>query len=139
MVVVLPFIDQPRIDDLHLRLIIGIPLATLGMIFRIYPLIYFKKMNTRPDLVTPSKLVTSGPYRIVRHPQYVAGIIFVIGWFVIWGGIYSLYIVPLLILCIVFQAIIEERYILEKEFGDAYIEYKKKVGMFLPKIWKKSQ
>ena len=137
MVFVIPFVEQPRINDLYLRVIIGIPMAIVGMIGRIYPLIYFKRMSTRPDLVTPSKLVTSGPYRIVRHPQYVAGIIFIIGWLIIWGGLYSLYVVPLLILSIVCQAIIEERYILEKEFGDAYREYKKRVGMFFPKIRKK--
>lgn len=137
MVVVFPFIPQPRLTNIYLRFAIGIPLATLGMAFRIYPLIYFRRMKTRPDLVRPSKLVTSGPYSIVRHPQYVAGIVFVIGWFLIWGGIYSFYILPVLIISILCQALIEERYILQKEFGDEYRGYKKKVGMFLPKVGRK--
>lgn len=96
-------------------------------------MIYFRRTETRPDLVRPSKLVTTGPYSTVRHPQYAAGIIFIIGWFLIWGGIYSLYVMPILIISILFQALVEEKYILEKEFGDGYIEYKKKVGMFFPK------
>lgn len=94
-------------------------------------------MKTRPDLVRPSKLVTSGPYSIVRHPQYVGGIIFIIGWFLIWGGLYSLYVLPALIISILFQALIEEKYILEKEFKDDYRNYQDKVGMFLPRIRRK--
>ena len=137
MVVALPFVPQPRLANVHLRFAVGISLAILGMAFRMYPLIYFRKMKTRSDLARPSKLVTSGPYSIIRHPQYVAGIIFIIGWFLIWGGLYSFYILPVLIICILFQALIEEKYILEKEFGDEYREYKKKVRMFFPKIGRK--
>lgn len=134
MVVIIPFIDQPRLANLYLRYYLGIPLSIIGMIFRIYPLLYFKKMKTRPDLIKPSRLVTSGPYSIIRHPQYVAGIIFIIGWFFVWGGVYSIYFLPVLIVSILLQALIEERYILEKEFGKEYENYKKTVGMFLPTI-----
>ncbi|HAW49553.1 TPA: hypothetical protein DCX16_01180 [bacterium] len=137
MVVVLPFVPQPRLVNLYLRFAVGIPLAVFGIAFRIYPLIYFRRMKTRSDLVRPSKLVINGPYSIVRHPQYVGGIIFIIGWFLIWGGLYSFYILPVLIIMILLQAFIEEKYILEKEFGNEYREYKKKVGMFLPKVRRK--
>ena len=41
------------------------------------------------------------------------------------------------VLLAIVQAFIEEKYILEKEFGDEYREYKKKVGMFFPKIGRK--
>jgi len=147
MVFVLPFVPQPRLANICLRFAVGMPLAILGMAFRMYPLIYFKRMKTRPGFVSPSKwvltlhgpayFVTSGPYSIVRQPQYIGGIIFIIGWFLIWGGLYSFYILPVLIIFILFQALIEEKYIIEKEFGNEYKEYKKKVGMFFPKIGRK--
>ncbi len=134
MVLVIPFIPQPRLENFYLQYLIGIPLAIIGMALRVYPMLYFKRKGTRSDLVKPSKLVTTGPYGLVRHPQYAAGIIFIIGWFLIWGGIYSFYVLTLVIIAIFFQALIEEKYILEKEFADEYLEYKKKVGMFFPKI-----
>jgi protein-S-isoprenylcysteine O-methyltransferase Ste14 len=147
MVFAHPFVPQPRLADIYLRFAVGIPLAILGIAFRMYPLIYFKKMKTGPGFMCPSKwvltlhgpayFITSGPYSIVRQPQYVGGIIFIIGWFLIWGGLCSIYILPVLIIFILFWALIEEKYILEKEFGNEYKEYKKKVGMFFPKIGRK--
>ncbi len=136
MVLVLPFIPQPRIENIFLQYLLGIPLAVAGIILRIYPLLYFKKKGTRSDLLKPGKLVTDGPYSIIRHPQYVAGVIFIIGWFLIWGGLYSFYLIPVIAIVIFLQALIEEKYILEVEFGIEYQEYQKKVGMFLPKIRK---
>ena len=41
-----------------------------------------------------------------------------IGWFLIWGVIYCLYLVPLFVLLAIVQAYIEEKYILEKGFVD---------------------
>ena len=39
-----------------------------------------------------------------------------IGWFLIWGGLYSLYILLVLIIFLLLWAFIEEKYILEKKF-----------------------
>ncbi|MGC9516659.1 MAG: methyltransferase family protein [Methanomicrobiales archaeon] len=135
MVLVIPFIPQPRLDNLYLQLCLGIPLAIVGMILRIYPMIYLKRRGTRTDLGTPSTLITSGPYAWVRHPQYAAGVVFIMGWFLIWGGIYSIYLLPLLVMAIIFQAHFEEKYILEPEFKEEYLNYKKTVGMIFPRIW----
>ena len=138
IVLAFPFLPQPRVTNVYLRYAVGIFLSVFGIIVRVYPLIYLRRMKTRSDLVNPSKLVTSGPYGIVRHPQYSAGIIFITGWFLLWGGIYSILMMPVLIIAIIFQALIEEKFILEKEFGDVYIQYKKKVGMLFPKIRRSS-
>ncbi len=134
MVFVIPFIDQPRLANIYIRYSLGISLSIIGMVIRVYPFLYFKKMKTRSDLIKPSRLVKSGPYGIVRHPQYMGGIVFIVGWFLIWGGIYSIYLIPLLIVSILLQAFIEEKYMLEKEFGKEYEKYKERVGMFFPKI-----
>ena len=78
-------------------------------------------------------MIISDPYRWVRHPQYITGILSILGWFMIWGAINCLLITPLLVSTIVLQAFIEEKYILEREFGERYNEYKNQVGMFVPK------
>ena len=53
-----------------------------------------------------------------------------------WSGVYSLYFLAVFIIVFVIETFWEERN-LEKAFGDRYTEYKKKVGMFFPKIWMK--
>ncbi|MBM5805544.1 MAG: isoprenylcysteine carboxylmethyltransferase family protein [Candidatus Verstraetearchaeota archaeon] len=130
----LPFFEQPSFHNTVLNYVIGVPLAVFGLIGRVYPMIYLRKRGTSTTLNEVTRIVDTGPYGIVRHPQYAGGILFGIGWFLIWGAIYCLYLVPLFVLLAIVQAFIEEKHILEKEFGDEYREYKKKVGMFFPKI-----
>ncbi|MDI6905725.1 MAG: isoprenylcysteine carboxylmethyltransferase family protein [Candidatus Bathyarchaeia archaeon] len=130
----LPLFEQPSFHNIVLNYVIGVPLAVFGLIGRVYPMIYLRKRGTTTTLNEVARIVDTGPYGIVRHPQYAGGILFIIGWFLIWGAIYCLYLVPLFVLLAIVQAFIEEKYILEKEFGDEYREYKKKVGMFFPKI-----
>jgi protein-S-isoprenylcysteine O-methyltransferase Ste14 len=57
-----------------------------------------------------------------------------LGWFLVWGAVYGLYFVPVFVLFNVLQAFFEERYVLGKEFGDEHKAYKKRVGMFIPKL-----
>ena len=71
---------------------------------------------------------------MVRHPQYASGISFLFGWFLLRGGLYSLAVLPILVLVICLQARIEERLVLEEQFGEEYEQYKKRVGMFVPRL-----
>ena len=79
-------------------------------------------------------LVTSGPYQHVRHPMYTALfmslsaiLLLTRNWIV--GG------VPLVGMCVIVLLRIqrEERVMIDK-FGDAYREYMKRTGRFLPRV-----
>jgi protein-S-isoprenylcysteine O-methyltransferase Ste14 len=80
------------------------------------------------------KLVTWGPYRYVRHPQYVA-------YFFIFGGFFLtlLNLIALLPLLAIpgeiRMATIEEEFLTQK-YGDEYIRYRQKTGKFVPRIKK---
>ena len=52
---------------------------------------------------------------------------------ILFGDQFFVCVVPLITLLTVIQELIEEKYILEKKFGNAYSEYIKRVGMFIPK------
>ena len=132
----LPFFNQPRFNFLIFNYFIGIPITIIGLIGRVYPMIYLRKKKTTTTISGITKFVNTGPYAIVRHPQYSFGIIMLAGWFFIWGAIFAILLTPLLILIIFIQARIEEKYILEKLFKEEYNLYKKQVGMLLPKIRK---
>ena len=82
-------------------------------------------------------VLNKGIYKYIRHPQTIGEMpLFIAGSFlinslflVIW---WSVYIVLYIIIIIPF----EEKELI-KRFGNAYIEYKKITGAFLPKIRKK--
>ena len=80
------------------------------------------------------KLVTSGPYRWVRHPLYTVGS----SMFVAFGMMADNWFIALLgILAFLGMAIRtpkEEANLIEK-FGDEYREYMKRTGRFFPKLY----
>ncbi|MHA1951273.1 MAG: methyltransferase family protein [Candidatus Thorarchaeota archaeon] len=77
------------------------------------------------------RLVTAGIYRFMRHPQYTGFLIITLGLLVHWVTIPLLIMWPILIVLYYRLARYEEG-ILEEEFGEEYIEYRKNVPMFLP-------
>jgi len=78
-------------------------------------------------------LVTSGPYRWVRHPFYVSLALLVVAnslatanWFIFVSGAF-------LFILIVIRTRKEEELLLAR-FGDAYRRYMERTGRFLPRI-----
>lgn len=78
-------------------------------------------------------LVTSGAYSRIRHPQYTGIILAAVGTFIHWPTLPTLLMLPILITSYYHLAKKEEEE-MERKFGEAYQEYKKRVPMFLPKI-----
>jgi hypothetical protein len=104
------------------------------LVGRIYPMLYLRKKGTTTTLEEVGELVSTGPYSWVRHPQYTSGMVMLIGWFLVWGALYTLGLIPLIGGIIYTQALIEEKYILEKKFGREYVEYSERVGMLIPRV-----
>jgi protein-S-isoprenylcysteine O-methyltransferase Ste14 len=80
------------------------------------------------------KLVTSGPYRWVRHPLYTVGSALFISFGLIAD---NWFIAALGLLAFILMAIRtpkEEASLIEK-FGNEYRDYMKKTGAFLPKLF----
>jgi protein-S-isoprenylcysteine O-methyltransferase Ste14 len=83
----------------------------------------------------PDKVVTTGVYSIVRHPQYLGGLLAHVGFSFLLSALYSLLATPL-IAALIYLISRKEEDELAKEFGEEYIGYTKKVPMLLPR-WKK--
>jgi protein-S-isoprenylcysteine O-methyltransferase Ste14 len=79
----------------------------------------------------PVKVVTTGVYSIVRHPQYLGGLLAHIGFSFLLSGLYSLLSTPLVVAVVYFISRKEETE-LTREFGQEYLDYKKKTPMLLP-------
>ena len=80
----------------------------------------------------PDKVVKTGVYSIVRHPQYLGGLLAHIGISFLLSALYSLLATPLIVALIYFISRKEEDE-LASEFGEEYVGYKKKVPMLLPR------
>ena len=73
-----------------------------------------------------SKLITSGVFRIMRHPIYAAWVIIFLGAAIISDSIISLIISPLILLILEVHARIEEKLMLIPKYGEVYVKYKEK-------------
>lgn len=137
------FLQNPNILMHDFLFFFGTPgsyIAICGFIFYIYSLIF--------QLTHRKQLTTRGPYKLIRHPQYVALIIMTFGLTLIAFqtsplfefNFYNVdpYSLLLLIwvgevLAYIILAKIEE-IALRKKYRDEYIKYKNYVGFMLPSI-----
>lgn len=79
------------------------------------------------------KLVTTGPYQYIRHPQYVGFIAVIVGFLVQWPTLVTLLMAPVLIWRYVRLAQKEEKKAVE-EYGQAYRAYQERVPAWFPRI-----
>jgi protein-S-isoprenylcysteine O-methyltransferase Ste14 len=93
--------------------------------------------NVSPTVITHDdhELITTGPYRWVRNPLYVGGAVIFAGlgllaasWFLVGAAVLSLVLVRV--------RLPEEEAQLEARFGDAYRDYVRRTGRFLPR-WRR--
>ena len=127
-----PLIPQNRFNiSGYISLPTGILLFVLGWILIISALF---KFGTIPSVRKKSNLVTTGAYRVARHPIYSGTLISVLGWTMLLKSIISIVYFPFLFLLYFLATFVEERILIE-EYGDQYLEYKKKVTKrFIPFI-----
>jgi protein-S-isoprenylcysteine O-methyltransferase Ste14 len=78
-------------------------------------------------------LVSAGPYAVVRHPQYSALFLIILGALVQWPTILTALMAPVLVVAYVRLAWREERE-LEARFGEAYRAYRRRVPGFVPAL-----
>ena len=80
-----------------------------------------------------NEIITSGVYSIIRHPQYLGGLIAHMGFTFLFSAWFSLLSTPIMVL-LVFLISKKEEKELATEFGEQYQDYAKKVPMFLPRF-----
>lgn len=110
----------------------GLGVVTLPLLWWVFESI---GENVTPTVATRKdhELVTSGPYRLVRHPLYSVGTTFfaslsllAANWFM---ALSSLSVLSMLLVRLPKE---EERLI--ERFGDEYRDYSKRAGRLLPKL-----
>jgi protein-S-isoprenylcysteine O-methyltransferase Ste14 len=143
MVFLAPWLDKTW--DLHLsipvpvRLSIGIVLLVIGVPMVLWTIARFLRTKGTPiPFNPPPALVVTGLYKIVRNPMHLGWTIVLVALALLMQSFTLLVIfIPLFVLVhILYLKFIEEKE-LEKKFGQAYLDYKKSVPMFIPRLIKK--
>jgi protein-S-isoprenylcysteine O-methyltransferase Ste14 len=91
--------------------------------------------NVTSTVVTRAnhRLVTSGPYRYIRHPLYMMGLISYLGFALLAENWFIALVTLLAFAVLVVRTGKEEARLLER-FGSEYRAYTQRTGRFLPKI-----
>ncbi|MGH7718906.1 MAG: methyltransferase family protein [Gemmatimonadaceae bacterium] len=114
---------------------VGPPLIALGVILMVWCWGAFavRGRGTPAPFDPPRRLVVAGPYRYVRNPMYIAGLLVLLGQGVIFGARQLfLYAVGFLVVTHLFVVLYEER-TLARRFGAEYDEYRAAVGRWIPR------
>ncbi|MBN2094589.1 MAG: isoprenylcysteine carboxylmethyltransferase family protein [Candidatus Aenigmarchaeota archaeon] len=111
---------------------IGAALILLGIILNLWSDQLFRKKQTtvKPHEV-PSTLVTTGPFRISRHPMYLGMMLILLGTAVFLGSLSSLIAPAAFILITETWFIPMEERNLERKFGTDYSGYRKRVRRWI--------
>jgi protein-S-isoprenylcysteine O-methyltransferase Ste14 len=130
------FLDFPKLLPTSLNIIVSVPILAIGLFVMIWSILHFIKVKGTPvPFNPPPKLVTNGPYAHVRNPMLTGVFVLLFGLGVLFRSISLVSIfTPLFILLNVWELkAIEERE-LERRLGKDYVEYKKRVPMFIPRL-----
>jgi protein-S-isoprenylcysteine O-methyltransferase Ste14 len=85
------------------------------------------------DVISSSQLLTDGAFARVRHPLYLASLLFYVFLISLTLSLISLFIFICIFIFYNYIARYEERY-LEKKFGQDYLDYKKNVPKWIPRL-----
>ena len=112
----------------------GLGLILFGFLLFDWSVIARGRYATSWDMRKNHKLVTWGPYALVRHPAYLSYFLMFIGLFSLWPNLLTL--LPILAIPGYVKLTDLEENMLIKKFRNEYKQYQRKVGRFLPKIRK---
>ena len=122
-----------RIDDIvrYLGVIMVIPGFVLMQVAEKY---LDKQFSIDVKLQEDHQLITTGPYKLIRHPRYLGIIIFFVGISLTFLSGLALVIAGLLAYVLIWRIIVEEK-LLQKEFDGDWETYKKKTWYIIPFIF----
>lgn len=76
-------------------------------------------------------LVTHGCYRFTRNPMYLGMFLVLLGVVVSLGSITPFIVLPFFVTVIQLRFIVHEEALLEKQFGEKYLDFKKRVRRWI--------
>jgi protein-S-isoprenylcysteine O-methyltransferase Ste14 len=115
---------------------VGMVMLVAGVALRLWSFQALGHYFTFAVKVSPDQpVVTSGPYRLLRHPGYAGGLLATIGIGVMWGNWVSLATLTLPILALIIWRITIEEKALLTALDDRYRQYASEHKRLIPLMW----
>jgi protein-S-isoprenylcysteine O-methyltransferase Ste14 len=140
MLVCLAFLVQPRwVDFAALDLprwlrLAGAPVALTGLALFTWMFRHLGLNVTSTSMPrAQATLVTTGPYRWIRHPMYSAALILGAGASLLTANLVVIIGGVAMFALLAARSRLEEKRLVEK-FGSAYRDYQRRTGRFLPRV-----
>ena len=114
---------------------LGMSVLLVGVLFGVWTISYNRlgNFNIRPELKEGCTLITTGPYRFVRHPMYTSVLLISLG-LAIGTPIYAQWCSLLLLVLVLALKAVREEYLWCEE-NAAYRDYMGKSKRFVPFIY----
>lgn len=124
---------RPTFLSDHIPLVFRLTLLGIALIIAVYLFRSGHVVISRKQ--RPTGVVSSGAFRYVRHPLYLGSILVYLGLTVSTASLFCLALLVVIVFFYNYIAGYEEK-LLEIKWGEAYLDYKKKTGKWLPMIAK---
>jgi protein-S-isoprenylcysteine O-methyltransferase Ste14 len=112
----------------------GVTVTVVGIAFAIWARWHLgENWSATVTLKEGHELISSGPYRYIRHPIYSGMLVAFVGTALALGEYRALISVGIVLVAFYTKAKKEERF-LTQEFGEKFREHSRRTGMFLPKF-----
>ena len=125
-----------EIHPLHAAPVVGIVIFSAGEALRAWSKVALGRYFTYTVMTSSDQpVITSGPYRSLRHPSYTGILLIVIGAGAAWGNWLGLDVMTFTTLVgLVYRIYVEEKALLE-ELGDRYRSYAEHHKRLIPFVW----
>ncbi len=119
--------DSFFLPQLRLRFLLALPFFFCGVVMGFWGSTTF---SLRSTLGLGDRLITTGPYKYTRNPQYIGDSLNIIGYIILTNS-WMVWIIGILGVMLNILAPFTEEPWLEGQFGKEYLEYKCRVPRFI--------
>ena len=114
---------------------LGVVLFAIGGVLRLWAVFVLGRRFSGLVAIQPGHaLVTTGIYRLIRHPSYLGALLFAFGWGMAFRSGVGLLLAALFVPPLVARMNAEER-LLQSEFGKDYDHYRSRTSRLIPGIY----
>ncbi len=127
----LPMPGRPEVP-----MLIGAPILWLGLGLRLWSVLSLGKFFRNSLMIQEDHhVVTSGPYKYLRHPSYSGFLLACIGLGIAMGNWLGLIAILILSLGAFYNRIVAEEQLLKQTLGSEYEEYSRRTKRLIPFIY----
>jgi protein-S-isoprenylcysteine O-methyltransferase Ste14 len=116
--------------------LVALAVMLIGLGLRVWAAVTLGGYYTRTLTTTKAhKVVTTGPYSLVRHPAYLGVILLWLGFGVLSSSLVVAFIFPVMFVAVYLYRISVEERMLVEVLGNAYVQYQRRTRKLIPFVY----